>query len=127
MARLLVDEDLPRSTARALRQAGHEAEDVRDVGLQGHSDGDVFARAQAIEATLVTADLGFSNIINFPPGTHAGIIVVRVPDILPSATLNAELLRALNDLPDADRRGSLVIVELGRIRIRRAPAPRLSA
>lgn len=29
----LIDEDMPRSTALMLRQAGYEAEDVRDVGF----------------------------------------------------------------------------------------------
>ncbi|MBO8129775.1 MAG: DUF5615 family PIN-like protein [Peptococcaceae bacterium] len=31
---LLVDEDLPRSTCIQLKQAGHDALDVRDVGLR---------------------------------------------------------------------------------------------
>lgn len=33
--RFLTDEDVPRSTARVLRDAGFDAIDVRDVGLQG--------------------------------------------------------------------------------------------
>ncbi|WP_334111040.1 DUF5615 family PIN-like protein [Thermodesulfitimonas autotrophica] len=36
--RFLVDEDLPRSTAKALSAAGDEALDVRDVGLRGAKD-----------------------------------------------------------------------------------------
>ena len=38
MWRFVVDDDMPRSTAPALRQAGGPAEDVRDVGLAGHED-----------------------------------------------------------------------------------------
>jgi uncharacterized protein (DUF433 family) len=41
--RFLTDEDVPRSTARALRDAGFDAVDVRDVGLRGKSDALVFA------------------------------------------------------------------------------------
>ena len=41
MWRFVVDDDMPRSTAPALRQAGWPAEDVRDVGLAGHEDGNV--------------------------------------------------------------------------------------
>ena len=77
---LPVDEDMPRSTVVMLRQAGHTAEDVRDVGLRGHNDDDVFAYAQATQAILVTADKGFANVLSYPPGTHAGLIVVRVPE-----------------------------------------------
>lgn len=119
MAHFPVDEDLPRSTAVALRQAGHTADDVRDVGLRGHSDREIFDFAQAHGAVLVTADKDFSNVLRFPLGSHAGIIVSRVPDELPTRILNRELLRALTNLRDADLGGALLIVELGRTRMRR--------
>jgi predicted nuclease of predicted toxin-antitoxin system len=117
--KFLVDEDMSRSTAVVLRQAGHEAEDVRDVGLRGHSDQEVFDRAQAQGAILVTADKDFANILRFPLGSHAGIIVSRVPDRLPTQRVNEELLQALGRLKGQDLKGTLVIVEIGRIRIRR--------
>lgn len=100
--RFLVDEDLPRSTAVALRQAGHTAEDVRDIGLRGHTDQAVFEYAQSVGAILVTADKGFANVLRFPPGSHAGIILVRVPNELPTREVNQELLRAPNG---PERRG----------------------
>lgn len=118
----LVDEDLPRSTAVALRRAGHRASDVRDVGLRGRSDREVFAFAQAQGAVLVSADKGFANVLAFPPGTHNGLIVVRVPNELPTRLLNEELLRSLADLAGEDLKGVLVIVEVGRTRLRHAPA-----
>lgn len=123
MPRFLVDEDMPRSTAVALRQAGYTAIDVRDVGLRGHSDQDVFAYAQSQGAVLVTADKGFSNLLRYPLGTHAGIVVVRVPDELPTQIVNRELLRALAAVDPADLHGALMIVELGRIRLRKAGTP----
>lgn len=43
--RFLTDEDVPRSTARILREAGFDAVDTRDVGLRGKSDAEVFAYA----------------------------------------------------------------------------------
>jgi predicted nuclease of predicted toxin-antitoxin system len=119
--KFLVDEDMARSTAVALRQAGHEAEDVRDVGLRGHSDQEVFDRAQAQGAILVTADKDFANILRFPLGSHAGIIVSRVPDRLPTQRVNEELLQALARLEGQKLEGALVIVEVGRVRIRRPP------
>jgi predicted nuclease of predicted toxin-antitoxin system len=120
--RFLVDEDLPRSTARALRDAGYLADDVRDVGLRGHSDAEIYERAQSIGATLVTADKGFGNIWQFPLGTHAGIVLSRVPDELPPARINQELLAALRDVNE-DLAGLLVVVEVGRYRIRRPGSP----
>src|SRR5690242_3845077 len=100
MWKFLIDEDMPRSTVKVLRQAGYTAEDVRDVGLRGHEDQEIFDYAQAQSATLVTADKGFSSILRFPTGTHAGIIVVRVPDELPTQQINQELLNALASVAD---------------------------
>lgn len=122
MWRFLIDEDMPRSTAVILRQAGYQAEDVRDVGLRGHTDEEIFAYAQAHGATLITADKGFTNILQFPPGTHAGIIVLRVPNELPTDEVNRELLRALADVEGENLHGLLIIVEVGRTRIRRPPS-----
>ncbi len=96
--RLLIDEDMPRSTARALRQAGYTASDVRDVGLRGHGDSDAFAYAQTYGLALVTADKGFANVLAYALGTHAGLIVLRVPNELPTQQVNQELLRTLSDL-----------------------------
>ena len=48
MLRFLVDEDLPRSLARALRGAGHVAADVRDEGLRGEPDRRIFDVAQKL-------------------------------------------------------------------------------
>ena len=117
--RFLVDEDMPRSTAVVLRQAGHHAEDIRDVGLRGCSDQEVFNYAQSRRAILVTADKDFANVLRFPLGRHSGIIVVRVPDVLPTKRVNEELLRALTELEGQKLEGALIIVEVGRIRIKR--------
>jgi predicted nuclease of predicted toxin-antitoxin system len=120
MWKFLIDEDIPRSTTAVLREAGHSVEDVRDVGLRGRSDQEVFQYAQSQGAALLTADKGFSSIVRFPLGTHAGILVVRVPDELPTQTINHEVLRALKDLEGEDLAGLLMVVEVGRTRIRRA-------
>ena len=119
MWKFVVDESMPCSTARELRQFGYWAEDVRDVSLRGSDDDTVFSYAQARQATLVTADRDFEDIRRFPLGTHHGIVVVRVPEILPTWVVNDELLKALKQLRGQSLHGALVIVELGRIRVRR--------
>ena len=119
MPRFLVDEDLPRSLARTLRQAGLDADDVRDVGLHGKSDDQVFEYATSRSRILLTADLGFANILRFPLGSHAGVIVVRFPNEVPTGRLNGEILKATRNLLDAEIRGNLIILEPGRIRLRR--------
>jgi predicted nuclease of predicted toxin-antitoxin system len=120
--RFLVDEDISRLTTRSLRSAGYDTDDVRDIGLRAHSDQEIFLYAQNHGAILVTADKGFANIFRFPLGTHAGIIVIRVPEELPTEVANRGLFKALKELTGENLKGVLVVVELGRIRIRRPKA-----
>lgn len=49
MPKFVVDEDIPRSTTRLLRERGYEVLDVRDCGLRGKSDEEVFHFAQSGE------------------------------------------------------------------------------
>jgi predicted nuclease of predicted toxin-antitoxin system len=115
----LVDEGMPRSTAPALRTAGYEATDVRDVGLAGHKDPEIFALAQSTGAVLLTADREFANLLLFPLGSHAGIVITRTPNLMSTRQLNELILRVLASLAGQDLRGALVVIEPGRTRVRR--------
>ena len=116
--RFLTDEDVPRSTARVLRDAGFDAVDVRDVGLRGKSDSEVFTFAQQEGRLLITCDLGFSNILNFPPSQSRGILVVRIPDREPIAVFNREVLRVVQEVAE-NLFQHLAIVEVGKVRLRK--------
>ena len=119
MTPFVIDENMPRSTARALRAAGYDAVDVRDIGLRGAGDEQIFAFAQESGSAVITADRDFSSILTFRPGTHAGVIFVRIPNHVPNEVVNREVLRALGELPDEEISGAIVVVELGRTRVRR--------
>ncbi len=119
MKAFLIDEDLPRSLARALSVAGMDAVHVIDAGLRGRSDSVVLADANRNRRTLVTADLDFSNLLQYPLGTHAGIVIARFPNETPVDTLNEAVVAALNSLADDEITGCLVIIEPGRVRLRR--------
>ena len=98
MLRLLVDENLPRSLTRALREVGHEVWDIRELGLRGISDEQVFRQAQELGAALLSADKGFGNVVRFPPASHLGIVVVRLPTDMPVADLCRVVISALKGL-----------------------------
>lgn len=115
--RFITDEDVPRSTARVLHDAGFDAVDVRDVGLRGKSDSDVFDYAQKENRLLITCDMGFANILNFPPSENHGILVVRIPDSEPFDVFNREVLHAIQEVGENLAR-RLAIVEVGRVRLR---------
>jgi predicted nuclease of predicted toxin-antitoxin system len=119
MPKFLVDEDMPRSTAKVLRDKGYEALDVRDCGLRGKSDNEVFAFAQMSSAVLITGDMGFANILHFPVGSHAGIAVAQFPNEMSPAEMNRQIITAFDSLSGADFQGNLIILDPGRMRIRR--------
>lgn len=66
MAHFLIDADLPRATAEVARSGGHEAADVRDVGLTAASDEAIAAYAKRNECCLLTRDMDFSNVKDYP-------------------------------------------------------------
>jgi predicted nuclease of predicted toxin-antitoxin system len=114
----LVDENTSRTLVPRLIQAGYEAQHIHDVGLQGHLDTEIFAYAQAHEQIIITIDLDFANIIDYPP-PHYGIIVLRLPNTMRTADLIQEVLSSLKTLADQSLDNTLVIIEPGRLRIRR--------
>lgn len=108
-----------RSVEEPLRRLGHRVLDIRDHDLRGASDQEVFAFAQQQQAALLTGDLDFANLLAFPLGTHHGIIVVRFPNELSTKRINEEILQGLASVEDKEIKGNLIIVEPGRVRIRR--------
>jgi len=79
-ARLKVDEDLPREIAELLNTHGYDAVTVRDQGWTGSADDDLWQRIQKEGRWLVTADKGFADIRPYPPGTHAGLLLLRADE-----------------------------------------------
>ena len=66
---------------------------------------------------LVTFDLGFADVRAYPPGTHAGIVVLRLADQRPEVAV--EVLRGLVETHDLDAlAGRLVVVTERMVRIR---------
>ena len=119
MLRFVIDEDMPRSTAKILRTKGYEALDVRDLGLRGKSDDEIFKFAQKEKAVILTGDLGFGNLLHFPIGSHVGIVIAHYPNEVSVSELNRQIIKAFDNLAEADFKGNLIILEPGKIRVRR--------
>lgn len=61
--RFLVDAQLPPGLARLLRERGHEAEHVTDIGPADTADRDLWRYALAHDAVIVTKDEDFANMV----------------------------------------------------------------
>lgn len=76
--KIKLDENIPVSAAPALQSLGHDTDTVIDEGLAGRDDPTVWQAAQTEGRLLITQDLDFSDIRRFQPGTHHGILLLRL-------------------------------------------------
>jgi predicted nuclease of predicted toxin-antitoxin system len=119
MASFVLDENLPRLLADRLRDSGHEAWRVRDEGLSGAADLAVLDLARSRRAILISADLDFANTLAFPLGSHSGIVVLRTPERVGYRAVVVRVLSAMTDELLSSMNGSLAIVDMTSVRIRR--------
>jgi predicted nuclease of predicted toxin-antitoxin system len=111
-----LDENLEERAAEILRKSGHDAITATAQRLGGKPDETLFAVCQREKRCLVTLDLDFSNLLDFPPEKSAGIVVLRHPH--PRLKSILELAKQLAAaLEKNDPTGRLWIVEPNRIRI----------
>jgi predicted nuclease of predicted toxin-antitoxin system len=75
-----LDENVSSHAAAPLRAFGHDVDSVFEERLSGADDATVWAAAQREQRLLVTLDLDFSDVRKFMPGTHFGIILLRLRD-----------------------------------------------
>jgi predicted nuclease of predicted toxin-antitoxin system len=115
--KLKLDENLGGGAFRYLKQAGYDVSTVVLQNLCGADDHSLIDVCTSEGRCLVTLDLDFSNPLQFPPASYAGIIVLRLPkqpsgeDIIDCLATIAAGIPAGSDLA-----GSLRIVSKGRIR-----------
>jgi predicted nuclease of predicted toxin-antitoxin system len=76
--RIKLDENLPLRLAILLKKLGHDAHTLQDELLLGHSDREIWEAAQKESRFLITQDLDFSDLRQFAPGSHHGILLVRL-------------------------------------------------
>ena len=78
--KFLLDENLSPLHARTVRDLGHDAVSVVEIGLSGADDLDVRAAAIEQERILVTLDADFANVLRYPPaGTRASCGSASIP------------------------------------------------
>ena len=118
--RFFTDHCVPTSVIEALQSGGHEVLILKQHIPKNSNDADVLAKAQEINAVLVSLNGDFSDIVTYPPAQFQGIIALQVrnhPEAIPS--ILRRLTNYLSANPDQQHyKGRLFLVESHRIRIR---------
>jgi predicted nuclease of predicted toxin-antitoxin system len=76
--KIKIDENLPLQIAFKLKSFGHDVHTAQEEGLSGCDDRVVWEAAEREERFLITQDLDFSDARRFAPGTHHGILLIRL-------------------------------------------------
>ncbi len=112
-----LDENVTAHLVELLAAAGHQVDTVGDEGLVGATDADVWAACQSEGRLLLTFDVGFGDVRAYRPGSHAGVVLLRLQDQRPAAVVDV-VRRFLIDHELDNVAGSLVVVSEDRVRIR---------
>lgn len=114
-----LDENITAAAKALIAQHGHEVDTVVDEGLTGATDSVVIEACRSDQRMLVTFDVGFGDVRVYPPGSHHGVVLLRLADQRPDITLDV-LRRFLAEYALDDLDGALVVVSDDRVRIRRS-------
>lgn len=117
MMQFKIDENLHSDAADLLRQHGHDVLTVHDQRMRGGADSDIAGVCRQEERAIVTLDLDFSDIRDYPPEHYHGIIVLRLNNQSRASVLNV-LSRIIPMLGTESPVGRLWIVDEHQVRIR---------
>ena len=124
--RVLLDQNIPREVVAWLKKKrpAWTVAHTSALGMDVTADDEIFRWAQKHQHIIITYDEDFADARFFPLGSHHGIIRLRVWPTTVEETL-AALNRLLEQVPVRELPGSLIIIEAGKIRLRKRPKAKL--
>lgn len=118
--RFFTDHCVSNTIMQTLREAGHEVVRLRDQLPVASPDTEVIAKAQQLDAILLSLNGDFADIVTYPPRDYQGIIALQVrnhPEIIPQIMNRLQNYSSSHADPEYYR-GKLLLVEAHRIRVR---------
>ncbi|PIR71991.1 MAG: hypothetical protein COU42_02910 [Candidatus Nealsonbacteria bacterium CG10_big_fil_rev_8_21_14_0_10_36_24] len=94
------------------------------MNLKRAPDEEIFNFTVEQKAILITRDLEFGNPHLYPPDSHHGLIIIRVPFYFTAEQINKTLKGFLSLIKIADLKGVITVVEPGKIRVRKVERER---
>lgn len=118
--KLLLDQGLPRSAAKLLREAGIDTVHVSEIGCSTADDAAILQRGRDEERVVITLDADFHALLALSRATTPSVIRIRTEGWYGQEAadlIQAVLTRCTEDV----KQGAVITVQPRRIRIRRLP------
>jgi predicted nuclease of predicted toxin-antitoxin system len=119
--RFLIDSPLSPVVAAALRELGHDAIHVRDVGRQHQQDVEIFEFAARERRIIVSADTDFGKLLAFRGVRSPSVVQLRDGTERVPAKQPALLQRWTSAHGAALLAGAVLTIEHGRCRVAHLP------
>ena len=116
--KIKLDENLPGRLVALLEDLGHDVDTVPMEEIAGRSDDVVWGAARSEGRFLITQDLYFSDVREFAPGTHDGILVVRLRQPGRDALVTSVFDFFKSDVK-SDLVGCFIVLTERKVRVRR--------
>ena len=117
----VLDENLAEALGDLLITAGHRAVHVRSVGLQSASDLVVLDFAASQHAVLISADTDFGSILAATHRAAPSLVLLRHEQGRRVERVADMILGNLDQVMGDLASGAIVVLEDGRVRVRRLP------
>ena len=117
--KIFANENLFEPIIDYLRSLGNDVLSIRDSGLSGISDDEVFERACKENMVIITMDKDFTRIFRFPPERCGGIVVAKIYKRTVDETL-AIFKKHYQSIKEEDIKSNLITITPEGVRIRRS-------
>jgi predicted nuclease of predicted toxin-antitoxin system len=116
--KIKLDANLPVDLLPPLAEMGHDVRTADEEGLRSAPDDTIWLAAQREQRFLITQDLDFSDVRRFTPGTHNGVMVLRLKTPSRQALVD-RVLALLREEEALSWGGCLVVASERKVRVRR--------
>lgn len=119
--KFLIDNALSPILAEELGKAGYNAKHVCDFGMQDADDAEVLKKAVSEGRTLISADTDFGNLLAVSGDRKPSVILFRIATPRRPQDQARLLLKNLSAFSADIVKGSVVVFDGNRIRVRSLP------